>query len=146
MNLEVKAAVSIPNPAHEVFDAIVNKDKIINYFVREASASLVEGIEVTWDFGLYGKGNVLVTAVDDNRRVAFEWDNKKTEITLEPADDGFSTSVKIRETGWTEIDQKSIDDALDRTQGWTDMLLCLKAYLQFGVDLREPARVTEKVM
>ncbi|HEX3072080.1 MAG TPA: SRPBCC domain-containing protein [Ignavibacteriales bacterium] len=144
MNLEVKVETRIPKPVHEVFEAITDKDKISNYFVREASASMTPGAEITWDFGKYGKGEVKVHKVERSRRVVFGWEATQVEIILQPEDDG--TLVKIREAGWTEVNQKSIDEITDRTQGWTDMLLCMKAYLQFGVDLREPARVTEKVM
>lgn len=144
MNLEIKVNVRIPKSMHEVFNAIVDKDKISNYFVREASASMTEGADIVWDFGAFGRGTIKVLSVKSPRLIAFSWEDKTTEFNLEPEDDG--TLVKLRETGWTEADQKSIDEIMDRTQGWTDMLLCLKAYLQYGVDLREPARIAEKTV
>jgi uncharacterized protein YndB with AHSA1/START domain len=115
------------------------------YFVHDASASMTEGAAITWSFGIYGKGEIRVKSLVKNKQIVLEWGQKRTEFHIEPEDGGASSIVKITETGWEDFTPESVADALDRTEGWTDMLLSMKAYLMYGVDLRDPARVTEPV-
>lgn len=56
-------------------------------------------------------------------------------IGLEARDAG-TTLVTINEALWPR-DAEGVQRALGQTRGWTDFLCCLKAYLQFGVSLRD---------
>ncbi|MFC4767673.1 hypothetical protein [Effusibacillus consociatus] len=56
------------------------------------------------------------------------------ELTLSPLD-ATSTSVKVREDGW-EGNEEGIKSYGQQTQGWVDMLLCMKAFLEYGINLR----------
>lgn len=49
--LEIKAGIQVVKPVEEVFDAIVNNDKMKNYFISKASGPLKnEGKIITWYF------------------------------------------------------------------------------------------------
>ena len=48
--LEVKAALQIQKPADEVFEAIVNPDKMSNYFISESTGRMEEGKNLIWRF------------------------------------------------------------------------------------------------
>ncbi len=47
-----------------------------------------------------------------------------------------STLVKISESGWKE-NQKGLDSSYDNCQGWMQMSCSLKAYLEYGINLRK---------
>ena len=55
-------------------------------------------------------------------------------IELTPAGEG-ATLVRVEEGDWP-ADGEGIARFGEQSQGWADMLACLKAYLLFGVNLR----------
>lgn len=44
--LEIKAAIQIQKPLHEVFEAIVDPEKMSNYFISKASGRMEEGKQI----------------------------------------------------------------------------------------------------
>src|SRR3954469_12006651 len=61
----------------------------------------------------------------------------KTTVTMtfEPLEDG-RTLVSIAEEGWRET-EAGLKASYGNCQGWTQMLCSLKAYLEYGINLRE---------
>lgn len=55
-------------------------------------------------------------------------------IVLHPVDRS-TTSVHISESGW-ESDEEGIKRFGEQTQGWVHMITCMKAFLEYGVNLR----------
>lgn len=143
MSFHAKAHVRIDKPISEVFDAVVNPDKISKYFVSSASASMIEGTTVTWSWADVGaSGTVHVEKVELDNRIVFQWPatppNSNVELTFESLPDG-ATKVSAKETGNWTFDLPSVEAACGQTGGWMHMLLCLKAYLVHGINLREGA-------
>lgn len=58
-------------------------------------------------------------------------------MNLEPKKDG-STVVRITEKEM-ENDETGINWLKGNTEGWANFLACLKAYLEFGINLRKGA-------
>ena len=48
--LVISVAMQIAQPVNEVFDAIVNPEKMSNYFISESTGIMEEGKELTWKF------------------------------------------------------------------------------------------------
>lgn len=124
----------------EVFNAIVDPNQLVHFFPSSATGPLRAGESVTWNFADAGVSVfVSVKEITPDRRIAFEWSaggqTAAVEIELQPAD-GNSTLVTIVESGWP-MDEQGVKRALGQTQGWTNFLCCMKAWLQFGVHLRE---------
>jgi uncharacterized protein YndB with AHSA1/START domain len=95
-----------------------------------------------WEFPEFpGEFPVFVTKVVPNELIVFEWKAQdgdyKThvEIAFEPLD-AKSTLVKITESGWKE-NQKGLDSSYGNCQGWMNMASCLKAFLEYGINLRK---------
>ena len=87
----------------------------------------------------YGDHPVQVKQIMPNQTVVLEWQshgNNTTQAVLsfETTEDT-KTTLKINESGWEE-NQKGLDSSYDNCSGWTHMGLCLKAYLEHGIDLR----------
>ena len=140
--VKATASVKIHKTAADVYDAIVDPARISRYFVSSSSGVLKDGATITWEWSDVGasctvKGKPMQSA----RQICFEWAPAGSDsftdvtITLEPVDDG-TTKVTATESGWA-LSEEGTARAVGQTGGWMHMLLCLKAYMQFGVALRE---------
>jgi uncharacterized protein YndB with AHSA1/START domain len=143
LNLKFEVYSKIKKPINEVFDAVYNPKKLSGYFATGgASAPLNEGTSVTWDFADFpGAFPVHVKKVIMNEQIVLEWANNegrnnRVEMNFEALDPN-STLVKIRESGWSKMEQKSLDASYGNCMGWTQMLLCLKVYVEYDKNLRE---------
>ena len=140
MQLKFKVHSKIQKPVAEVFDAVHNPSKLSQYFTTGgASGPLDAGATVIWQFADY-PGDVPVTVKEmlPNKLIAFEWgedDKQRVEITFEALDD-HSTLVSIIEGNWPET-QKGLDRSYSNCHGWTQMSCCLKAFVEYGINLRK---------
>jgi uncharacterized protein YndB with AHSA1/START domain len=135
----------IKRPVADVFDAVVSSERMKKYFVDGASSDLIEGKEVTWRWDHYGENPVVVRKVVENELVELaidsrEWDKTKDEayevlviFEFEELEDG--TMLSISEQGW-KTDADGLKGSHDNCGGWTHMAMCLKAYIEHGIDLR----------
>jgi uncharacterized protein YndB with AHSA1/START domain len=142
MDLKFQVQLKILRPVAEVFDGVVNPQKLSGYFVQKASAPLREGTTVKWTFAeVPGEHDIVVRAVVPNEKVVFEWSSAEggynTTVEMRfTALDAKSTMVAISESGWRET-AKGLAASYDNCGGWMHMALCLKAYLEHGINLRE---------
>ncbi len=140
--LEVRAALQILKPAGEVFDAITDPAKMSNYFISHGSARMEEGREIWWEFPEFDmKFPVKVGKIEKNKYISFYWEMDKIELLvemkLEPHDTG-STVVRVTEKS-RENNEAGIKWLMGNTEGWANFLACLKAYLEYGINLRKGA-------
>ena len=143
MELKFQIQTKIQKPVAEVFDAVYNPKKITQYFATEsASAPLDEGTKVLWRFADYsGDVPLSVKKVVPNQLIAFEWEtmeggyNTDVEMRFEPLS-AEETLVSISEGNWKE-NQKGLNSSYGNCYGWMQMSCCLKAYLEYGINLRK---------
>jgi uncharacterized protein YndB with AHSA1/START domain len=149
VDLRFKIAGRISRPVHEVFEAVVDPDELSRYFTTGGA----KGRLVTWDFADFpGAFPVEVVEVEQDRRIVLRWEaadgaqsttdepvadaSYSTTVTMEfePLD-GDRTLVTIAEEGWrpTPEGQRA---SYGNCEGWTNMLCCLKAWLEHGINLR----------
>lgn len=144
MAYEFRVNARMGKPVAEVFDAVVNPAKLSGYFVTTrggASGPLVEGATVLW----WGDVEVEVETVEKDNRIVFRWNAQSAdgetpykttvEMRFEQLDDG-GTLVSISEGVWraNETGQRM---SYCNCEGWTQMLCCMKAFLEHGINLRE---------
>jgi len=137
--LEVKVQLRILKPVHQVFEALVDPIKMSNYFISSGSHRLDQGKIIVWNWEDVGfQLSIKVENFIQDRSISFLWSASGAEalvkIELAPADEA-STFVRINESSWP-ADSAGIARCLGQTQGWTHMLCCLKAYLEYGINLR----------
>ncbi len=144
MSLGFKVSGRIGKPVDEVFDAVVNPTKLSGYFTTlgGASAPLVAGTTVKW-WG--GQAEVIVDEVVQPSRIVLRWDGgeaedgshyqTRIEMTFEPLEDG-GTFVGIAESGWRD-DKAGLKSSYSNCEGWAMMLSAMKAYVEYGINLRE---------
>jgi len=140
LKLEVNAAIQIQKPVSEVFEAIVDPEKMCNYFISESTGRMEEGENLIWKFPEFDdQAPVRIGKVETNKFISFYWiiDGEEliTEIKLEAANEN-STVVKISEKSM-ENNEAGIKWLKGNTEGWANFLACLKAYLEFGINLRK---------
>jgi len=132
-------SAQVPRPVEEVFDHLVEPGLLSSYFTSEASGPLIAGAHVTWRWPGGRTEAIDVEEVETNRRIVFQWKafqvETRTRVTilleaLEPN----RTKVTIEEKGWKEGELAA---AFEHGAGWERMLLCLKARMAFGIDLRD---------
>jgi len=139
MRLETHAAIQIQKPIDEVFEGIVNPEKMTRYFISESSGRLETGKEVIWKFPEFeDKFPVKEIKIENNRSISFIWDPETVvQITLKKLPDD-STLVRVNESG-KELSEENLKWALENSGGWANFLACMKAYLEYGIELRKGA-------
>jgi uncharacterized protein YndB with AHSA1/START domain len=142
--LEIKVGLKIQKPAHDVFEAIVDPSKMSNYFISKSSGRIEQGKTVTWQFPEFDmQFSVRVHEVQPDKFISYSWDNAEdgttttVEITLKPMGNS-ETFVSITEKS-RDNDEKGIKWLKGNTEGWANFLACLKAYLEYGINLRKGA-------
>lgn len=140
MDPKYQVQLKVRKPATEVFDAVVTPDKLTRYFVQTASAPLVEGTTVKWRFAeIPGEHEVRVIRVVPDQALTLELDRPaggtlQVEMVFLPID-ASATTLKISETGW-RMTPEDLSESYGNAGGWMHMMCCLKAFLEYGINLR----------
>jgi uncharacterized protein YndB with AHSA1/START domain len=140
--LEIKAALQISKPANEVFEAIIDPVKMSNYFISKGSGKLEEGKKIMWQFPEFDMTfPIRVGKIEKNKYISFYWDMDGIELfvemTLIPRTVN-ATLVNITEKS-RENNEAGIKWLKGNTEGWANFLACLKAWLEYGINLRKGA-------
>ena len=142
MHAKFEVQLKIRKPVAEVFDAVVNPAKLTGYFLQTSSGPLAKGATVTWKFAEVDQTyDVVVGQVVKDERIAFDWPSDApgggtthVEMVFKVLD-ADNTMVQIREGGWPETAAGS-KASHGNAGGWMHMMCCLKAFLEYDVDLR----------
>jgi uncharacterized protein YndB with AHSA1/START domain len=143
MNPQFSLYAKMQRPLEEVFDAVYNPQKLSGYFTTGgASGPLDAGSTVTWEFADF-PGEYPVTVLRSNRNalLEFSWGSSiegvstTVEMVFEDLGNG-SVKIDITERGWPDTPEGR-SASYGNCMGWMQMLCCLKAYLEHGINLRE---------
>jgi uncharacterized protein YndB with AHSA1/START domain len=140
--LDIETAIQILKPVNDVFEAIVNPDKMSGYFISKSSGRMEEGKQIMWQFPEFDlEFPVRIGKVEKNKYISYCWDvdglELFVEISLKPKDIN-STVVTITEKS-RKNDEAGIKWLKGNTAGWANFLACLKGYLEYGINLRRGA-------
>jgi uncharacterized protein YndB with AHSA1/START domain len=141
--LEIKTAIQISKPAGDVFEAIVDPVKMSNYFILKSSGRMEAGRQLMWQFPEFDmEFPVRVDKMEKDHFISFNWDGDDgkellVEMTLTPKG-STATLLTITEKGRPN-DEAGIKWLKGNTAGWANFLACLKAYLEYGINLRKGA-------
>ena len=139
-NLTINVAMQIQKPMHEVFEAIVNPEKMTHYFISESTGRMEEGKNLIWKFPEFDfECPVRVGKIEQDKYISYYWENSGkellVEITLSESLNG-STLVSISEKEM-ENNEAGLKWLSGNSFGWSNFLACLKAYLEYGINLRK---------
>lgn len=99
-----------------------------------------EGKKLFWKFPEFEEEfPVRVDKIEKDKYISYYWDTEGKELLVEmnltPADND-ATLVTITEKSM-ENDEAGIKWLKGNTEGWANFLACLKAYLEYGINLRK---------
>jgi uncharacterized protein YndB with AHSA1/START domain len=137
--LEVKTDLKILKSPEAVFEAIVDPRKMSRYFISQGSGRMEAGKTIHWVFADVGAElDAKVRKVEEGRLISYQWSASGVEATvtmrLEPAGES-ATLVRVSESGWPP-DSMGIARCIEQSKGWVYFLCCLKAFIEYGIELR----------
>jgi uncharacterized protein YndB with AHSA1/START domain len=147
MDSTYRVFIIVNRPRHDVFEAVADPDELSAYFTTGgASGRLEQGVTVMWDFADFpGAFPVRVTQVVPDDEITFEWKANEPdadyniEVTMRFSDvETGRTKVEIEERGWRDSDA-AVKASYGNCMGWAQMLVALKAWKEYGINLREGA-------
>ncbi len=140
--LEIKVALQIQKPVNEVFEAIVNPEKMSNYFISQSSGRMEENKSLMWKFPEFDmEFPIRVGKIEKDKYVSYYWEVDGEELLVEITlitKENDSTLVSISEKSMAN-DEKGLKWLSGNSFGWSNFLACLKAYLEYGINLRKGA-------
>ena len=140
--LEIKTAIQILKSVNDVFEAIVNPSKMSNYFISKSTGRMEEGRQLKWQFPEFEmEFPIKVGKTEKDKYISFYWDLDGIELLVEitlTSIDNTATIVTITEKS-RKNDEAGIKWLKGNTEGWANFLACLKAYLEYGINLRKGA-------
>ncbi len=145
--LQAKASLNILKPTVNVFQSIVQPHHMCNYFIAQSSGPLTEGNTVTWKFPeMDMEFQVRVTKVETDRLIQFNWGEgeNQTEVIISLRDRGDECFVSITESG-KPYSEENLKWLRGNTEGWANFLACLKAYMEYSINLRKGAFLAEQI-
>ncbi len=139
--LVIKAAIQIARSKNDIFEAIVDPDKMSNYFISWGSGRMEEGKTLDWAFPEFPDAfPVKVTKTEVPKNVTFEWEGPEArtlEVIISLEEIGpTQTLVRVTE-GSMDTNETGIAWLAQNTAGWANFLACLKAYMEHGINLRK---------
>jgi len=147
-DLSFTVSAYISRPVDEVYEAVADPAQLSAYFTTGGARGRLEsGAVVTWDFADFpGEFPVRVVEAERPARIVIEWDAQEaapghdggTRVTFEfeSIDEGARTVVRVTESSWNAT-QAGAKAAFGNCYGWSQMLACLKVWLEHGINLRE---------
>ncbi|MFJ7511461.1 SRPBCC family protein [Peribacillus simplex] len=138
MDTQIITKFKIVKPTNKVFEAIVNPEKIVNFWFSSSSERWEPGRTLTLRYNEYdAEVAINVLEVEENRKIVFSWGEVDQEtvvnITLTELDKT-STIIEVNESGLKEDDPELINKMIGQKEGWVYTLTCLKGYLENGVN------------
>lgn len=139
MKLVAQAKIQIQKPVEEVFENIINPEKMTQYFIGTSTGRMEKDAELVWIFPEFDeKCPVKVTSVIPNQLIEFVWD-PETIVTIELTEQRDKTTIiRVTEDG-KEISEDNLKWFGENSEGWANFLACLKAFSEYGINLRKGA-------
>jgi len=134
--LIAKAGMLIRRPAADVFEAFVDPAITSRFWFSRGSARLEPGARVRWEWEMYGAGSdILVKAVERDRRILIDWDDPATEVewTFEPRGTD-RCWVDVENRGFHGTAGEQVARALDSAGGFALVLGGAKVWLEHGIE------------
>ncbi|PEJ31717.1 hypothetical protein CN689_16130 [Peribacillus butanolivorans] len=138
MDTQVTTKFKILKPVNEVYEAIVDSEKMSNYWFSSGTGRVEQGKTITWRYDEYNAEVVInVLEVEEDKKIVFSWGGygQETVVTITLKElDNTRTIIEVNELGFKEDDPEIINKMIGQKEGWVYMLTCLKGYLENGIN------------
>lgn len=140
--LVINCAMQIQKPINEVFESIINPEKMSHYFIASSTGMMEEGKNLIWKFPEFDfECPIRVGKIEKDKYVSYYWENAGVELFVE-----ITLSEKENQSTLVSISEKSMENneaglkwLSGNSFGWSNFLACQKAYLEYGINLRKGA-------
>ena len=118
----------------------MDPEKMKHYFISESTGRMETGIPIVWKFPEFDfEAPIRVGEVRPDQLVSFYWMNDDVELLVDIKLDSIGDAETIV---WITEGERAADEAgiawlKGNTEGWSNFLACLKAYLEYGINLRK---------
>lgn len=141
--LEIKTNIQIQKPLNDVFEAIVDPAKMSNYFISDGSGRMEENKKLIWHFPEFTVDVPLrVGKIEKDKSISFYWEGaggKELLVEINLSSKGASDTLVTITEKEMDTDEAGIKWLKSNTEGWANFSACLKAYLEYGINLRKGA-------
>ena len=132
-------SIVINKPLQEVYNSFIDNEIICSYFTTNSSAPIKRsGETIKWKWN-NDEADIFINEVVENKTVSFSWKGYKVDYNIFAVFDFLETDgktiVKVTEMGWNK-DDAGIASSHANCSGWQDMLCCMKAWIEYKIDLR----------
>lgn len=125
---DARAEMLIRSSAQSCFDAFVNPEIIVKFWLAKTSGPLAPGATVNWEFMVPGaKEIVKVTEFSSPDRLAFDWSDGIHVAMDFKAQGAGDTVASVVASGF-----KKAEEAVGATEGFSIVLCDLKTLLESG--------------
>lgn len=138
--LRIQTDITLLKPIDQVFAAVLSPQP---FFIGRSSGPLEAGKTITWQFEDFpGEFPISVQQIVPSQLIRYQWGGAPGEMNTVQFDfkkfESTGTTVQVMEEGWpsTEVGRAH---SYRNTAGWMNMLCCLKACLEYGINLRKGA-------
>jgi uncharacterized protein YndB with AHSA1/START domain len=98
----IRREIVLPAPREDVWDALTDPDRLAEWFANDVDFDLRPGGGASFRWSNGEERSATVTAVDPERRLAFEWDDEgEVQFTLDDDVDGTRLTVVETAPAWT---------------------------------------------
>ncbi|GGI17519.1 SRPBCC family protein [Gottfriedia solisilvae] len=137
MNTQIITKLKINKPTNEVFEAIVDPEKIGNFWFSSSSKRWEQNMTITLRYDEYNaEGSINVIEIKDHKKIVFSWgeEGQETMVTITLNEVDTNTIIEVIESGLKEDDPEVVAKMIGQKEGWVYTLTCLKAYLENGIN------------
>jgi uncharacterized protein YndB with AHSA1/START domain len=137
--LIAKAEMLIRRPVTEVFEAFIDPAITTKFWFTKSSGRLELGKPIHWDWEMHNAStDVNVKAIEPNKRILVEWMAYGGPTTIEwifTSRPDNTTFVSITNSGFQGTEEEIAEQAIGSTEGFTIVLVGLKALLEHNINL-----------
>jgi len=141
-DLEISVSIQILKSAEEVFEAIADPEKMSKYFISESTGRIEDGRVVKWKFPEFDfEFPVRGGKANKPAYLSFYWESDGRELMVEfdlKSNGPDKTIITVTEKSMP-ADEQGMKWLTGNTSGWANFLACLKAWLEYGINLRKGA-------
>ncbi|MGO4637135.1 SRPBCC domain-containing protein [Mesorhizobium sp. 2RAF45] len=141
-----RASIIIRVAPDDITKALIEPDRLTQFWLASSSAPLAAGAKVHWKFMVpSAEVDTTATRLIPGRKIDWKWsDGTNVNIDLEEVDGG--TAVTIVSSGFRGSKDEAVEHALTATEGFAFVLAALKDVLESGKAsniVRDKARLIE---
>ena len=98
----IRKEILLPASRDEVWSALTDPEELERWFANDVELDLRPGGEARFSWGNGESRTAIVTEVEPEERLAFEWDEEgEVEFTLDDDDEGTRLTVVETSPAWT---------------------------------------------